>query len=347
MRVFFIFTMVIALLALTSSFFSSEKLTFFSRNHTNLLKGLAILTVFWGHIGLAYHIHSLQWIAAIGVSLFLICSGYGLEASFKKNGLKHYWLKRFIAVIIPYWIVYILAISLINAKFNLKILFSVIFFTKANWYIPFILVIYIMYWGVKVLTIRFNLTEKTSYVLLFSVFTIWFVILSFFFIKPSAPSLLARQVYAFPLGILLYDQRLHAQKLFTDRSLKTTLAFCTIGLISLSLTVITELSNYPLPNLANNIISLFTIIPLAIITIRLSCLLYNLFSNALFKFMGNISYEIYLIQYFSRIVINQHASSLYLCFLLTALLSWILYIIYKPISKRILNYFISHKSLIN
>lgn len=138
--------MFLIVLSIISSFFVHDRLEFFSRQHTTLLKGIAILTVIWGHIGLAYHIYSIQWIAGIGVALFLICSGYGLEASFNKNGLNNFWEKRIIAVVIPYWIIYLIATLLLRSKINLQAFLSILLFVKANWYIPYILIVYVIYW---------------------------------------------------------------------------------------------------------------------------------------------------------------------------------------------------------
>lgn len=318
-----------------------------SREHTNLLKGFAILTVLWGHSGLSYGIHSLQWIAAIGVSLFLICSGYGLEASFEKNELKNYWIKRIVAVLIPYWIVYTIAATVMSSKLSFSSVLQVLLFSNANWYIPFILIVYIIYWLIKLLTIRFKLNRVIFYSLLFFSFSIWFVIISYYFINPSAPSLLARQIFAFPLGVVLYDHRVAGRRLFTSTTFKSKLSFIGVGILGLILTFYANINSNLLPNIFNNILSVFTIIPLAIVTLRISCIVYNLFSNKLFKFMGLISYEVYLIQYFVRSIINQNPLSLYYCFFLTIILSLFLYLLYNPLSKKILNHLISLTNRVN
>lgn len=67
--------------------FSAKKIfmtVFFSRSQTGILKGVGILTVLWAHSGMNYGIGGIQWIAGIGVALFLIFSGYGLTESYKK-----------------------------------------------------------------------------------------------------------------------------------------------------------------------------------------------------------------------------------------------------------------------
>ncbi|AVK62724.1 hypothetical protein C5Z26_00580 [Lactobacillus sp. CBA3606] len=338
MKNFLVFTLVLILVGIVSATVTHDRLIFFSRNHTTLLKGIAILTVLWGHIGLAYHFYSIQWIAGIGVTLFLICSGYGLEASFNKNGLAHYWKKRIIAVIIPYWIVYLLAGVLLNSNFNMKVVIEILIFIRANWYIPYILIVYVIYWCLKFLTVRFKLSKKKFYLMLFTSFTIWFVIVSYYFIIPSATSLLARQMYAFPLGVIFYDYYKNVESIFIERSWKSHVLFGGLAIFSLGVNVLTNVSDIfsSWPNLLNNVLSLFTIVPLAIVLIRISCIAYPLFSNGLFKYLGVISYEIYLIQYFSRGIVNENPISLYFCFLVTIFLSWIFYLAYMRIKNLVL-----------
>lgn len=64
-----------------------------SRYFTTAIKGFSIVTVAWAHAGAKLGVGGIQFIAGIGVSLFLICSGYGLEASYKKHGLNGFLKK--------------------------------------------------------------------------------------------------------------------------------------------------------------------------------------------------------------------------------------------------------------
>jgi hypothetical protein len=338
LRNFLLFTVFLVILSIVSSFFVHDRLKFFSRQHTTLLKGIAILTVIWGHIGLAYHIYSIQWIAGIGVALFLICSGYGLEASFNKNGLNNFWEKRIVAVVIPYWIIYLIATLLLRSNFNLRAFFSILLFIKANWYIPYILIVYVIYWCVKKTMLKYKLSRGVFYGLLLVCFTIWFVIVSYYFITPDAPSLLARQMYAFVIGVVFYDYYDKIRMFFVRYTLKNILSFGIIAVISLAIMLVTnKLSVFDhFPNIVNNIISLFTVVPLAVFVIWVSCIAYPLFSNLFFRFMGVISYEVYLIQYFSRQLVNENPITLYICFIVTVVLAWMFYSGYKYIKARML-----------
>lgn len=131
-----------------------------SKNGTDQLKGLAILLVVLGHLFVTKFFnssnHSVNYLGAQGVAIFLILSGYGLTKSFLKQGIDRSFLTRRIqTVIIPYsfvtliWIILdilqgksyqvtILILSLIG--FDLQITFD-----ATMWYITFILLWYVIF----------------------------------------------------------------------------------------------------------------------------------------------------------------------------------------------------------
>ena len=73
----------------------------FNRPLTDALRGIAIIMVLTGHIGLAMHCKPIGHLGSFGVTLFLFLSGFGLNESFKKNGLKQYWPKKLRRVWLP------------------------------------------------------------------------------------------------------------------------------------------------------------------------------------------------------------------------------------------------------
>lgn len=77
-------------------------------------------------------------IAGVGVALFLICSGYGLEMSYSKNGLNGLWKKRILRLCIPFWIVQIVGMAVIG-KLTLQNLGRAILFIRGNWFIRYII----------------------------------------------------------------------------------------------------------------------------------------------------------------------------------------------------------------
>ena len=83
----------------------TENYQWMDRNYTTAIKGFSILTIVWAHSGAKLSVGGIQFIAGIGVALFLMCSGYGLEVSYEKNGLKGFWKKRLLGVCLPFWVV--------------------------------------------------------------------------------------------------------------------------------------------------------------------------------------------------------------------------------------------------
>ena len=59
----------------------------------------------WTYGNARLGIGGIQFIAGVGASLFLICSGCGLQVSANKNGLKGFWSIRLLNVAVPFWIV--------------------------------------------------------------------------------------------------------------------------------------------------------------------------------------------------------------------------------------------------
>ena len=140
------------------------------------------------------------------------------------------------------------------------------------------------------------------------------------------------------IGVVFYDYYDKIRMFFVRYTLKNILSFGIIAVISLAIMLVTnKLSVFDhFPNIVNNIISLFTVVPLAVFVIWVSCIAYPLFSNLFFRFMGVISYEVYLIQYFSRQLVNENPITLYICFIVTVVLAWMFYSGYKYIKARML-----------
>lgn len=117
---------------------------------SQMWKAIAIICVVAGHMGVIYQG------GAIGVSIFLTLSGYGIAKSCKKNGMAEFWKKRIVAVWIPYviWTLVLMAVyylfqNPVLSKMNtldigLTIMgmhpFPVL--DPTMWYIPFIFLCY-------------------------------------------------------------------------------------------------------------------------------------------------------------------------------------------------------------
>lgn len=78
-----------------------------SKEETNVLKAIAIITVIFSHsadMNLISYLHRdyFAWMCRGGMALFLFLSGYGLWLSYKCNGLEGYWSKKIDKIILPY-----------------------------------------------------------------------------------------------------------------------------------------------------------------------------------------------------------------------------------------------------
>lgn len=118
----------------------------YEKSDTVALKAIAILFVLLGHMNL------LDSSGAWGVHIFLLLSGYGLEISYQRNGLRDYWKKRFKKVFVPYEAVILIALIvelIINTRCNvLSVLVSIVGFDfgynidPSMWYISYCFLLY-------------------------------------------------------------------------------------------------------------------------------------------------------------------------------------------------------------
>lgn len=179
-----------------------EKYQWMDRNYTTAIKGFSILTVVWAHSGAKLSVGGIQFIAGIGVALFLMCSGYGLEVSYEKNGLKGFWRKRLLGVCLPFWVVELVGLFA-TGTFTIKTYLLDFCFLKPatsyGWFMGYIVICYLIFYAVK----RMIKDSKMQMMALFGAFGIWFVVESVFFANPDMPFLRARQMLSFPAGVLL------------------------------------------------------------------------------------------------------------------------------------------------
>lgn len=179
-----------------------EKYQWMDKNYTTVIKGFSILTVVWAHSGARLSIGGIQFIAGIGVALFLMCSGYGLEVSCEKNGLEGFWKKRLLGVCLPFWVVELVGMSA-TGTFSVKdYLLDFCFLkpaTSYGWFMGYIVICYLIFFVVK----RLIKDSRMQMLALFGVFAVWFVLESVFFANPDMPFLRARQMLSFTVGVLL------------------------------------------------------------------------------------------------------------------------------------------------
>lgn len=181
------------------------------------LKGLAILTVIFAHIGyflIQDHrfLFPLSVLAGVGVDLFLFLSGYGLTISQSKKNENpiRFYKRKLMGIAIPFWFVLILFLitdfSILHIVYPLGTsMFSFLgIFMQADmytnidspfWYLTLILFYYILF---PILFIK-----KRSYI---TALLFYFLVIIFIQIHPSqfngVVGLYEVHSVAFPLGIL-------------------------------------------------------------------------------------------------------------------------------------------------
>lgn len=130
----------------------------FSLAHTNCAKGVAAVMIVVFHLFIAW-----QWprvvnvFGSVGVAMFLFMSGFGINESWKKNGLTHYWRKKLCRVVLPFWLfVLVLLPFRWNETFNngwndynydgCSLLMELSFLGSKFWFIPYLMWNYALYW---------------------------------------------------------------------------------------------------------------------------------------------------------------------------------------------------------
>lgn len=199
-----------------------KNLYFASRTHTDIIRGLAVFLVIINHVGARSGFRYFQPLGGIGVSLFLLCSGYGLAQSHYREGLSHYFKKRFAPLMVPYWIVFLFYIIINCEALNYIDIIKGLSLIKVPgifWYIQYIALYYLLFYAVNSIN-----KGKTGIFLL--------LVLSCFVFILNPTLLLSEQAFAFVGGVWFSKLKIN---LTEKQSAWIGLFFILIGLISLAL----------------------------------------------------------------------------------------------------------------
>lgn len=326
----------------------SIKMEWMDKKFTTIIKGFSILTVIWAHGGAELHINGIQFIAGVGVALFLICSGYGLELSYKKNGLKFFWIKRLSKILIPLFIMEAIWETIIDRSFSIaKYIDTSFSLYQGGWFIKYIIICYCIFFVCKLITINLlNLSDKNEIKFLFLCFVLFFI---FECINPymtDIPFLRARQMFSFFFGVILAKNK---NILFSTHYKNKSLAISSILLsISILFMAITQIPTIKFgKTFIVNILSLFTVFPIAIAFIILSQYFTKIFQNKILKFIGLISFELFLSQGYFLNYINPTIPSIFLYIIKTFLLALIVYIVSNILSFAFHRLDIKHQIIVS
>lgn len=287
-----------------------------NRNCTTTLRGIAILIIMIGHVGVSgFDCRLFNPFGGIGVAMFLFLSGYGLTESFKKNGLNHFWKKKVIRIVIPYiiWIpIYHLAIRLspLGSMHHLEII-------PRYWFIEYLLITYILFYFL------FHYYSKQAIIVMGIIGIISVIVLS---------NLRAEQSFSFLAGIIFSHLKYYFKNSSKYKICTVACIFFTVGITALLIKQLPQLRVYDLESLQFKILNLFIKLPLGLSILFFTFALKPNGTKG-FTAIGNISYELYLthVSFFMTIA----GRSLYL--IVFVVQTFVLAYIIHYLNKSILN----------
>ena len=308
-----------------------------SRTNTQALKGLAAIGIVVFHVLLGYNISPLfnMW-GGFFVTMFLVLSGYGIEESFRKNGLDVYWQKRLEKVVLPF----VFFVCAYNCVFSFlfpgvtmhKCLDELLYISPTFWFVFFILKCYAVYWiGTRFMGERLRL--------------FFFVACALICLNIQAPCghLEAEQSFSFLAGVLLSMNKRHVEVLSKRETRNVILLLLVIGAVFLFLKTIPFLHELKGRIAYNYMLCPFRLsIGLAFIP------LFTIFRPArsrLLKIAGKYSLEIYIAHIpFISMIVDARSTAI---FFLYSVLAFAIMLIYRNFMENRISIVASLFILIN
>lgn len=219
----------------------------------------------------------LHW-GGVGVSIFLIISGYGLNESWKKTGYLFWWRKRIVSVLIPYWIIQFF-FYWPQREFDLTGMikdFSFIHPTYVlGWYLQYLMIWYIVFYVVR----RNHYLDNVRILIFLTVSIILFF---------SMTEIAAEQSLSFLVGILISEYK---DRIVPLLSLKKGIILICFGVIFLGLKQLPVIRTSP--QIIMNFVQLCIKSPCGL---GLLIFVYRIgLKSKVLNFIGSISYELYII----------------------------------------------------
>jgi len=260
------------------------------------IKGFAIFQIIIGHLN--YYVLepriNLGGLSEYGVSTFLFLSGYGLYESFKRNGLKTFFEKRFLRVYIPFFIANVLLIFLDYlllgkslGSYYSYILYTIGYKTSTGnfWFIHYLFLWYFMFY----VSFAFCETKNKKILMLFLCSIIPFLFVSHQNYWEALP------VFLFPFGVFIAAYKDRIEIFFNKFHNKNILR--KVAVFVLFLVCYKYFVNPSVPKIA--IISTLALsIHKVIITsvcVSTFLIIFRERLSVFFLFIGNISFELYLL----------------------------------------------------
>lgn len=288
-----------------------------NRNCTTTLRGIAILIIMIGHVGVSgFDCRLFNPFGGIGVAMFLFLSGYGLTESYKKNGLNQFWRKKVSRIAIPYiiWIpIYHIAMRLspLGSIYHLEII-------PRYWFLEYLLIAYALFYFI------IKYCSKHTIIIMGIIGVISFI---------SMNNLRAEQSFSFLAGILFSQNKLLFEKMEKKQLITFAFLFFVVGITALLIKQLPQLRIYDLESIQFKSLNLLIKLPLGI---SLLLMLFAISPNGIRWIIpfGNMSYELYLthVSFFMSIA----GCALYLIVFIvqTVLLAYIIHYLNKFILNK-------------
>lgn len=119
---------------------------FLDIEYTTNLRGIAILFVVMHHVSNSYNSNLFTPLGGIGVSMFLVLSGYGLNESYHRKGLVGFWKSKLLRVLIPCWLIEFLFLFFDSSHFDYIIFIKHLLCIDVNWYIRYLFYWYLLFY---------------------------------------------------------------------------------------------------------------------------------------------------------------------------------------------------------
>ena len=256
-----------------------KNLTFMSREHTGMLRGLAILLIMLVHFFNIYTSFGYtSMFAGVGVSIFLIISGYGINESYTRKGFNHYFTDKIIKIYLPCLFVFLL-FSVIKGTLTLHSFAKglLLIGAQASWYLQFLFILYTLFF------ISVKLFKEKRWIF-------WLLIpIAFIFIKSQ---LWAEQAMAFSLGVLasVFDWKSAVGRISKFKAVLLCIALIFISGIAFALR-----HKLHTVYVLNNIDWMLFKTSLAVFVIIITWLVSFRITTWAFNLPGKISFALYLI----------------------------------------------------
>mgnify|MGYP000165746663 FL=1 len=277
-----------------------------ARHNTDVYRGWAIIIIMLCHVAGSFSCVFFTPLGGIGVAIFLLLSGYGLNESYKKSGLKGFWRKKLLRVALPYVLFRLLWMMIHGTIMDWHVWWSIVNCGGTSfWYIDYLVHCYIAFW------IANGICKGKYKLIMLSLFAVY-----------SFTLLCAEQALSFYLGVLLSEKMQITDKLNNKRlyAVLAILAAVGIGCLAIKqLPMIRELGDTMWYSLCELGIKL----PLGISFMIALYLTKRIVASELIVMMGAVSLELYLIHiWLVNIIVKDNAWQGLALFVVSTLLAY-------------------------